>query len=184
MRRSLGRLAADHYTVLSVGRSASQEEIKSTFFGLAKTLHPDVNGGCEQKTRDFKMACDAYEILSDPAKRAEYDMALGAGGGAGGSGGSPHRSQAVVRRTKSDIKAPRTAPTGSASGAAYNYQEWTQAHYGESIRTETRSQRQEFSRSARGALAHKAGVVSRMQARREARRRQPPPDEGGACTVQ
>ena len=75
------------YDVLGVSRDASQDEIKKSFRKLAQKYHPDA-GGDEDK---FKEISEAYETLSDPAKRKEYDQVLMFGGipGAdfGGDGG-------------------------------------------------------------------------------------------------
>lgn len=75
------------YDVLGVSRDASQDEIKKSFRKLAQKYHPDA-GGDENK---FKEISEAYETLSDPAKRKEYDQVLMFGGipGAdfGGDGG-------------------------------------------------------------------------------------------------
>ena len=76
------------YDVLGVSKNASDKEIKSAFRKLAVKYHPDA-GGDEQK---FKEISEAYETLSDPKKRKEYDQMLmfggmpGAGGGAYGGG--------------------------------------------------------------------------------------------------
>lgn len=59
----------DYYSVLGVERTTSPEEIKKAFRRLAKQYHPDKGGDAEK----FKEAAEAYEILSDPEKRAQYD---------------------------------------------------------------------------------------------------------------
>ncbi len=79
----------NYYDILGVGKTASEEEIKSAFRKLAHKYHPDKKGGDEAK---FKEASEAYAVLSDKKKRAEYDtygktFAGGAGSGAGGFGG-------------------------------------------------------------------------------------------------
>jgi molecular chaperone DnaJ len=85
----------DFYTVLGVERGASEKEIKNAYRKLAKKYHPDLNQGDRQAEEKFKEATEAYEILSDKEKRAQYDrfgMAMfdpGAGSyDSGGSGGN------------------------------------------------------------------------------------------------
>jgi molecular chaperone DnaJ len=63
----------DPYEVLGVERDASEQEIKKSFRKLARELHPDVNAHDPQAEEKFKQAAEAYEILSDPERRATYD---------------------------------------------------------------------------------------------------------------
>jgi curved DNA-binding protein len=63
----------DYYEVLGVARDASPEQIKKAYRTLARTHHPDVNPGNKQAETRFKEAQQAYDILSDPEKRALYD---------------------------------------------------------------------------------------------------------------
>src|SRR3954466_2373500 len=75
----------DYYQILGVERSASDDDIKKAFRKLAQKYHPDKKGGDEQK---FKEASEAYAVLSDKKRRAEYDaygrtFAGGTGGAAG-----------------------------------------------------------------------------------------------------
>ncbi len=63
----------DPYEVLGVARDADEREIKKTFRGLARTLHPDVNTSDPNAEEHFKEAAEAYEILSDPERRRTYD---------------------------------------------------------------------------------------------------------------
>ena len=65
----------DHYTVLGVARDASQEEIKRAYFEAAQKLHPDKNTAAGE-TELFLGAQQAYEILSNPKRRALYDATL------------------------------------------------------------------------------------------------------------
>ncbi|HST55671.1 MAG TPA: molecular chaperone DnaJ [Solirubrobacteraceae bacterium] len=63
----------DSYEVLGVQRDAGEQEIKKAFRVLARELHPDVNAHDPQAEEKFKEAAEAYEILSDPERRATYD---------------------------------------------------------------------------------------------------------------
>jgi molecular chaperone DnaJ len=79
----------DYYDVLEVSRSASGEEIKRSFRKLAMQWHPDRNPGNPEATVRFKEISEAYEVLSDPTKRNQYDTfgAVPGMGGAAGAGG-------------------------------------------------------------------------------------------------
>src|SRR6185369_3131846 len=64
----------DYYEILSVERGASEEEIKKAYRKLALKYHPDKNPGDKASEEKFKELGEAYEALSDPQKRAEYDQ--------------------------------------------------------------------------------------------------------------
>ena len=82
----------DYYEVLEVHKNASETEIKKAFRKVAIQHHPDKNQGDKEAEERFKEATEAYEVLSDAQKRAQYDQfghagMSGAGFGGGGFGG-------------------------------------------------------------------------------------------------
>jgi molecular chaperone DnaJ len=82
---------ADYYEVLGVSRDADDATLKKAFRKLAMKHHPDRNQDDAKSEEKFKTAKEAYDILSDPQKRAAYDRFGHAGvnqGGAGFGGGS------------------------------------------------------------------------------------------------
>jgi molecular chaperone DnaJ len=66
-------MPTDYYDVLGVSRDASDGEVKKAFRRLARELHPDVNTHDPEAEAKFKEAAEAYEVLSDPERRATYD---------------------------------------------------------------------------------------------------------------
>jgi molecular chaperone DnaJ len=84
----------DYYEVLGVNRDASEEEIKKSYRKLAMKHHPDRNPDNPKSEELFKVAKEAYEVLSDAGKRGAYDQyghagvdpQAGMGAGADGAG--------------------------------------------------------------------------------------------------
>ena len=93
-------LEKDYYKTLGVPKDATSDDIKKAYRKLARTFHPDANKGDQVAEEKFKGISEAYDVLSDTKRRAEYDEArslFGAGGGrfrtpgspGGGTGGVP-----------------------------------------------------------------------------------------------
>jgi len=91
-------MAKDPYSILGVARGASEKEIKSAYRKLAKELHPDANKDNPKATDRFSEVTQAYDLLSDKEKRAQFDRGeidmdgnpvggFGYGGGPGGMRG-------------------------------------------------------------------------------------------------
>lgn len=68
-------LEKDYYKVLGVAKDADANEIKKAYRKLAKDLHPDKNQGDKKIEERFKEVSEAYDVLGDPKRRAEYDEA-------------------------------------------------------------------------------------------------------------
>ena len=81
----------DYYEVLGIEKGADEAAIKKAYRALAKKYHPDVNPGDKSAEEKFKEVNEAYQVLSNPQKRAQYDQfghdgPQGFGGGSGGYG--------------------------------------------------------------------------------------------------
>src|SRR6476661_8553959 len=77
----------DHYEVLGVSKSATADEISKAYRKLARQHHPDRNPGDKQAETRFKEIQNAYDVLSDPKKKAMYDQfGTDVPPGAGGAG--------------------------------------------------------------------------------------------------
>mgnify|MGYP000764262902 CR=1 FL=1 len=84
----------DYYEVLGVSKTATQDELKKAYRKLARKYHPDLNKDNPEAEEKFKECNEAYDVLSDEQKRAQYDQFGhaafengGMGGGPGGFGG-------------------------------------------------------------------------------------------------
>ena len=81
-------MGKDYYKILEVEKTVSKEDLKKAFYKLAHKYHPDKNKGNEEASKKFKEASEAYAVLSDDNKRAQYDRFGSAGpGGAGFNAG-------------------------------------------------------------------------------------------------
>ncbi|MGB9177029.1 MAG: J domain-containing protein [Methanoregula sp.] len=65
----------DYYETLGVKRDVSQDDLKKAFRQLARKYHPDLNKGSKEAEEKFKEINEAYQVLNDPRKKAEYDNA-------------------------------------------------------------------------------------------------------------
>ena len=81
----------DYYEILGVSRNSTSDEIKKSYRKVAMQYHPDRNTGDKAAEEKFKEAAEAYEVLSDSDKRAQYDRyghaAVNSGRGGSNGGG-------------------------------------------------------------------------------------------------
>lgn len=82
-------LEKDFYKILGVAKDVPDAELKKVYRKLAKEFHPDRNPGNAQAEAKFKDISEAYDVLSDPAQRKEYDAFRAMGGGARFQAGGP-----------------------------------------------------------------------------------------------
>ncbi len=124
-------MATDYYTVLGIERGASESDIKQAYRGLARKFHPDVAEDKTSAETRFKEINEAYEVLSDPQKRQQYDRYGNVPNGAGGAGGFSGFGGAGGAEGFSDIfdmffgggsaQQQQRRPNGPARGADLRY---------------------------------------------------------------
>lgn len=93
----------DFYDILEVDKKASQAEIKKAYRKMALKYHPDKNPGDKQAEEKFKLAAEAYEILGDEQKRAQYDQYGHAAFDGAGMGGKHYTNVEDIFRDFGDI---------------------------------------------------------------------------------
>jgi curved DNA-binding protein len=121
----------DFYEVLGVSRSASEDELKKAYRKLAAKYHPDRNPGDKEAENKFKEVSAAFEILSDPTKRKQYDTYGHAGppgpGGFPGGGGGGFPGGGFHAHSGEDAEAAeelfRTIFGGGPAGGGFEFNE-------------------------------------------------------------
>lgn len=107
----------DYYEVLGVSKTATKDEIRSAYRKLAKKYHPDINHDPDAP-KMFEEVQEAYDVLSDDTKRAQYDQFGQAAFEQGASTGGPARSARGSPRPDSATSTSATSsPPSSGEGA-------------------------------------------------------------------
>ena len=124
----------DYYEVLSVSRTASDGELKTAYRRLAMQFHPDRNPGDKAAEEKFKECSEAYQVLSDPDKRAAYDRYGHAGVGAAGAGaGNPFVNAQDLGDIFGDIFGEMFGGGARAGGRASRAQRGRDLRYDQTI---------------------------------------------------
>lgn len=140
------------YSVLGVSRGASKESIRVAYLRLAKQLHPDVNKAAEAP-RKFQRVRDAYEVLSDDARRREHDLQMDARGfGTSSASSSRPGGQRAAGQTRRE---PFGRPGTQSYWAMYDRARRAQQDAASSAAWQARQQQaeQEFAQSHPGYQA-------------------------------
>lgn len=115
----------DYYEVLGLTRGATAQEIKKAYRDCAKKFHPDLNPGDKAAEEKFKEASEAYDVLSDEKKRAQYDQyghnAFAGGSGFGGGSGSASGFADMFQDIFGDVFGGGGRRSGPAPGADLQY---------------------------------------------------------------
>ena len=97
----------DYYEILGVTKGADEGEVKKAYRQMALKYHPDKNPGDKASEEKFKEAAEAYEVLSNPDKKARYDQfghnGMSGAGGGGGYGGGGHMNMEDIFSQFGDI---------------------------------------------------------------------------------
>lgn len=99
----------DFYSLLGIKRGASQEDIKRAYRKAVFRFHPDRNPGDDEAAGKFKQVLDAYEVLSDVSKRANYDQVT-----------RPAQDERAAEEEPGEEESP---PFGSATGNGFHFTE-------------------------------------------------------------
>lgn len=123
-----------YYKILKVPYDATIVDIKTSFRSLAKNLHPDTNGGCPMKTKEFKLVSQAYDTLSNPLSRKQYDRDSGiyirSSGSRESSASSSFQDQYVKMDKRGNVWGKIYAPRPpSHFQQVFDHELWYDMHY-------------------------------------------------------
>ena len=160
----------DSYAILGVERSCSQEELTQAFRRLARQYHPDMNPDDAEADTRFKEINEAYQSLSDPERRAQYDMEL-AGSQSAGAPVASSDEPIVIQRSVVIGSKDLEGIVGDLSGALGN----TANIVADELREALRDFATQLDRIARDAYSSQGNRPHRQGFPPPRRRPNPPP---------
>lgn len=114
----------NYYDILEIPKHASQSEIKTAYYKLSKTYHPDKNHGCATSTQKFKYITEAYEVLTNENMRKLYNKNFS----------SQNKTQISKYTHFRNINCPVTfSQLIYQRKSTYNFDMWLYNHYGQSM---------------------------------------------------
>ncbi|MBR6126710.1 DnaJ domain-containing protein [bacterium] len=127
-------MTKDYYKILDITEFSTQDEIKSAYRKLARKWHPDVAGNSDDVINKFKEINEAYEILSDKARKADYDTARRFYNYASGTSEKKETAStgnATNPNSKTSTKKEETKDSGKKFGFSFNWEEILSKKYAE-----------------------------------------------------
>ncbi len=156
----------DFYEILGVSKSSSQDEIKKAYRKVAMQFHPDRNPGDKAAEEKFKEAAEAYEILSDTDKRAQYDrfghQAFAPGGRSGGYSGGGGMNMDDIFSQFGDIfgdESPFGSFFGGSSGGRRSQGGRVRGTRGSNLRVKIKLNYEEIAKGAKKTIKVKKYVL-------------------------
>ncbi len=148
----------DFYEILGVTKSSTAEEIKKAYRKMALQYHPDKNPGNKESEEMFKEAAEAYEVLSDPQKKARYDQ-YGHQGVGGANGGAGHMNMDDIFSQFGDVFGESVFGDFFGGGGGRRQQQRTRGVRGSNIRIKVKLSLKEIAEGARKTIKVKKYVV-------------------------
>ncbi len=148
----------DFYEILGVTKSSSPEEIKKAYRKMALQYHPDKNPGNKESEEMFKEAAEAYEVLSDPQKKARYDQ-FGHQGVGGANGGAGHMNMDDIFSQFGDVFGESVFGDFFGGGGRRQQQQRQRGVRGSNIRIKVKLTLKEIAEGTRKTIKVKKYVV-------------------------
>ena len=148
----------DFYEILGVTKTSTPEEIKKAYRKMALQYHPDKNPGNKESEEMFKEAAEAYEVLSDPQKKARYDQ-YGHQGVGGANGGAGHMNMDDIFSQFGDVFGESVFGDFFGGGGRRQQQQRQRGVRGSNIRIKVKLTLKEIAEGTRKTIKVKKYVV-------------------------